>query len=141
MTRIPLTSRPRVPVLVRATALGTLAFAPAACGDDGNTSTSVASTDVAPTAGPCYHDPTSPGCESTGLPPGTTTGGDTMGTGSGSTSVADGATDIPPTAGPCVHEPDLPECASTTDGGSDSSTDTEGPTGTGTGTGTGTSSG
>jgi hypothetical protein len=133
MTRISLTSRPRVPVLVRATALGTLALGPTACGDDGDTSTTAVSTDVAPTAGPCYHDPTSPGCESTG--PGTTSGT------TGTSTAADSATDIAPTAGPCAHEPDLPECASTTDGGSDSGTATEDSTGTGTGTGTGTSSG
>lgn len=120
-----------MPVLVRATAIGTLGLASAACGDDGTTSsTSVATTDVAPTAGPCFHtDPPPAECMSTGL----------EGTSTGSSSVADSATDVAPTAGPCAHDPDLPECASTTDGsssGSDSGTATEGSTGTGTGTGT-----
>jgi hypothetical protein len=140
MTRIPLTPRPRVPVLVHATALSTLAFASAACGDDGSgtTATSAATTDVAPTAGPCYHqNPPPPECASTGLPPGTT-GSDT-GSSTGSSSVADSATDVAPTAGPCFHPDPPPECASSTGGSSDSGTTDA--TGTGTGTGTGTSSG
>jgi len=126
-------------MLVHATALGTLAFAVSACGDDGGTTstTNVSTTDLHPTAGPCYHqNPPPPECASTGLPPGTT-GSET---GSGS-SAADAATDQHPTAGPCAHDPQAPECASTSDGGSDSSTATEGPTGTDTGTGTGTGTG
>ena len=137
MPRVPLTARPRVPVLVHATALGTLALAAAACGDDGGTmsTTNVSTTDLHPTAGPCYHqDPPPPECASTGLPP-DTTGSETS---TGSSSAADAATDQHPTAGPCAHDPQAPECASTTDGGSDSGTATEDPTGTGTSTGTGT---
>lgn len=135
MTRIPLTPRPRAPVLVHTAALGAIAFASAACGDDGGSTSTNSSnaTDVFPTAGPCYHqDPPPPECASTGQPPGTT-GSDT-----GSSSAADGATDMHPTAGPCAHDPQAPECASTTDGGSDSGTATDGTAGTGTSTGTGT---
>lgn len=136
MSPIPLTPRPRVPVLVQATALGTLAFAVPACGDDDGTSTN--SSDIHPTAGPCYHqDPPPPECASTGTPPDLTTG--TTGTDTGASTAADGATDQHPTAGPCVHDPMAPECASTTDGGSDSGTATESSSGTGTGTGTGSS--
>ncbi len=112
MRRNSLTSRPRAPVLVRATAIGTLALASAACGDDGSTTTTVneADTDVAPTAGPCAHDPSSPGCASTGM----TSMTDTGMTDTSATSVADGDTDVAPTAGPCAHEPDTPGCGSTT---------------------------
>jgi hypothetical protein len=140
MPRIPLTPRPRVPVLVHATALGTLAFASAACGDDGGgtSTTNVSTTDTYPTAGPCYHQNPPPAeCASTGPAPGTTSSDTGSGSSTGSSSVADAATDIPPTAGPCFHDPQAPECASTTDGGSDSGTATEGPTGTGTGTSSG----
>lgn len=137
MPRIPLTPRPRVPVLVHATALGTLVFAAAACGDDGGPSTN--STDVHPTAGPCYHQqPPPPECASTGTPE-LTTG--TTGTDTGASTAVDGATDQHPTAGPCAHDPMAPECASTTDGGSDSGTATGGSDSTGTDTGTSTSSG
>jgi hypothetical protein len=122
-------------MLVRATTLGALALAPIACGDDGNTGTSVANTtDLHPTAGPCFHTPNPPPeCESTGVI-----------SGSGSTSTAgtvDSGADVHPTAGPCAHDPQAPECASTTDTGSDSGTDTEATTGTGTGTGTDTGTG
>jgi hypothetical protein len=143
MTRIPLTSRPRVPVLVHAAALGTLALASAACGDDGGGTSTNATTDTFPTAGPCYHqNPPPPECESTGLPPGTT-GSDTGTSAStGSSSAADAATDQFPTAGPCFHQdPPPPECDSTTAEGSDSSTATDTGTDTGTGTGTGTTTG
>lgn len=139
MPRIPLTARPRVPVLVHATALGALAFAATACGDDGGTmsTTNASTTDQHPTAGPCYHqNPAPPECASTGLG----SSGSETGTGS-SSSAADTTTDQHPTAGPCAHDPQAPECASTTDGGSDSGTATEGPTDTGTSTGTDTGTG
>jgi hypothetical protein len=140
MSRIPLTPRPRVPVLVHATALGTLAFAVPACGDDDGPSTN--SSDVHPTAGPCYHqDPPPAECASTGTPDLTTGTAGTTGTDTGTSTAADGATDQHPTAGPCVHDPMAPECASTTDGGSDSSTATESSSGTSTGTGTSTTAG
>ncbi|MCA9650106.1 MAG: hypothetical protein H6712_18395 [Myxococcales bacterium] len=114
MKRPSLTLRPRVPVLVRATAAGALALSSIACGDDGGGSSS--DSDVFPTAGPCAHDPGAPECGSTGLTPMTGTDAST-----GTSTGADSAdTDIPPTAGPCAHDPDLPECASTSDSGSDS---------------------
>ena len=112
MTHTPLTPRPRVSVLVRATAIGTLTLSPLACGDDGST-TSVADSDVHPTAGPCAHDPQLPECGSTGAPPVTT------GTTS-ATSVADSTTG--------------------TGGSSDSGGGTS-SSGSGSGSGTGTSTG
>ncbi len=122
--RVPLTPRPRVPVLARVTAAGALTLAAAACGDDGSTSTTNAS-DVYPTAGPCAHqDPPPAECASTG--PSTTS------TGGASSSADDSATDIAPTAGPCAHDPMAPGCASTTDGGSSIGDDASGTSGTGT---------
>jgi len=136
MRRNSLTSRPRAPVLVRATAIGALALASAGCGDDGtNTTVGGADTDVAPTAGPCFHDPSSPGCDSTGL----TSMTDTGMTDTSATSVADGDTDVAPTAGPCAHDPNTPGCGSTTGeepGSSTSQLETEGSSG-GSGTTTG----
>ncbi|MCX4241815.1 hypothetical protein [Paraliomyxa miuraensis] len=134
MTRTSLTPRPRVPMLVRATAVSTLALASLACGDDGSSSTSVADSDVHPTAGPCAHDPQSPECGSTGPSTGTTelSTGTTGST--DATSVADSATDVHPTAGPCAHDPQSPECATGTDGSSDSGS---GSSGSGTGASTG----
>lgn len=130
MKRRSLTSRPRAPALVRATAIGTLALAPAGCGDDESTTT-VADSDQFPTAGPCAHDG-GPECSSTGLTP------MTSGTTTGSTSVADSATDPFPTAGPCAHDPDAPGCASST--GGSSGTDASGTDGSGTGGTAGSSS-
>lgn len=134
MKRIVLTPRPRAPVLVRATAIGTLALAPLGCGDDEGGTASDSAADVAPTAGPCAHDPNSFECGSTGLTPMTASG-----TSTGSASVADSATDVAPTAGPCAHNPDTPGCASST-GTDGSDTGTSG-TGSGSGSGTGSSSG
>ena len=116
MKRRSLTSRPRAPALVHAAAIGTLAFAPTGCGDDGNGTSTSADSDQFPTAGPCAHDPDSPECGSTGLTPMTGTGGSTD-----ATSVADTTTDTFPTAGPCAHDPDAPGCASSTGADSDSS--------------------
>lgn len=124
MKRSSLTARPRVPMLVRATAVGALALAPLGCGDDGTSGDS----DVFPTD-PCSHNPV-PECGSSS--PTNLTGTDSgASTGSGSTAADEsGETDVAPTAGPCAHDPDLPECASTSDSGSGTMS---GTTGTGTG--------
>jgi hypothetical protein len=106
-----------VPVLMQAVAL---MGAPAACGGDDGGGTGSQTSDTFPTAGPCFHDPSSPGCESTGV---ATTEDSTTDSGTSTT------TDTFPTAGPCFHDPQAPECATsgetTTSTGGETDTETE----------------
>ncbi len=140
-----LTQKPSVPLLVRAAMAGALAATPLGCGDDEG-GDDAASTDVAPTAGPCYHTPgVDPlQCEMESETLNMVTGGET-GTGTMTATGNPSTTDTAPTAGPCVHADGgmLPECMTTgpedstggTDsGGTDSGT---GDSGSGTTGGTG----
>lgn len=132
-----LTSKPSVPVLVRAAIAAAMATVPLGCGDDGG-GDDANSTDVAPTAGPCFHDGgDTPECMGTGTSAGsvtlTTAATDTGGTMDGTATVT--TTDTAPTAGPCFHADGgmLPECMTT--GPEDDSTGDATDSGTGTGTG------
>lgn len=116
MASVRLTPRPSVPAWLE---LAAVAIFATACGDDedgGSGSNSV--TDVAPTAGPCAHDPMSPDCA-------TSSASDTMSTSATMT------TDEAPTI-PCAHDSDPSDCdttsptdpttGGTSEGSSDSST-------------------
>jgi hypothetical protein len=116
-----------VPTLVRAAAIGALAWAPLACGDDGNGTTESNSSDQFPTD-PCVHGGTGggPECES-----------DSQMTNDPSESGFDSFPTIP-----CAHDPDSCESTGidtgtttgTSGSASDTDTDTNGTTETGSGT-------
>ena len=143
-----LTPKPSVPLLVRAAMAGALAATPLGCGDDGG-GDDANSSDVAPTAGPCYHTPgVDPiQCEMESETLDMPTGGETA-TGTGGMTATTTATtaDTAPTAGPCFHADGgmLPECMTTgpedSTGGSDSGTGGATDSGTG-GSGSGTTGG
>ena len=127
MTRRSLTPKPSVPALVRIAAIGTLSWAPLACGDDGNNDSNTS--DQFPTDA-CIHSPESPGCQTTG------------------DVTATEADDVAPTI-PCAHDSGSCETSTGPDGttgttvvatDTDSATDTDAGTDTDTGTG-GSSSG
>lgn len=143
MASSKLTTRPSVPVLVRAAMLGSFVISPLGCGDDDGTGDSGNSTDVAPTAGPCAHADGAnlPECMSTGQGD----DGDSTATSEGATtdtmttSGPPTTTDMAPTAGPCVHADgsQLPECQD----GSGTATGDESGSGTGSGSESGSGSG
>lgn len=91
--RLGLTPRPNVPAWLELAAAAVV-FTGLACGDDSDDGSASNSTDVAPTAGPCAHDPMSPDCET------------------GSSSATTMTTDVAPTI-PCAHDSDPSDCDTT----------------------------
>lgn len=140
-----LTDKPRVPALIRAalraTAAGALLLSPGACADDdsGDESNNSNGDDVAPTAGPCFHDPDSPGCATGGMTMTMTSAGtmdmgeDTaMDTAEDDDPTADSNDDQAPTI-PCAHDPSACESTGAVDDTGDGSSGDTGGTAADTG--------
>ena len=135
MTRRSLTSKPAVPALVRAAAIGALAWTPLACGDDGGGNSN--SSDQFPTD-PCSH--------SSSPPPECNSGTGVDSSATGMETSAEDTFDSAPTT-PCAHDPgscstgvDLSTGGTTAATDTDTDTDTDADTGS-TGSTGGTSTG